>query len=812
MIGKNLSHYRILERLGGGGMGVVYRAEDLKLGRNVVLKFLTEELSQDPEAIERLQREARAASALNHPHICTIYDIDSGFPSDETANDAANASGVPLRFIAMEMMEGKTLKHRIEGKPIPLEQMFELAIQVADALDAAHSRGIIHRDIKPANIFVTSRGQAKILDFGLAKQVFEGRKIQDSGSKSAMNTAAADGPLTVAGTTMGTIAYMSPEQARGEELDARSDIFSFGAVLYEMSTGRQAFSGNTSAVIFEALLNKQPVTITRLNPQLPAELDRIINKALEKDRELRYQGAAEMRADLKRLLRQIQSESHLTGVADAVTTERSKMRYANLLLILPILLVIGFLVYFYSTKNHGSSIHSLAVLPFVNSSGDPNTEYLSDGITETTINTLSRLPNLRVMARGAVFGFKGRDLDPRKAGRDLNVDAVVSGRVMEQGDTLIIRAELMNVKDGTQLWGEEYERKFSDILAVQKEIAQQISNNLRLKLGGAESSKLTKTTTTNTEAYRLFLQGRYYWNKRGEGSMKKSMECYEQAIRLDPKYASAYAGLAEAYATAPAWGVGSVREFDPKAIEAAKKALALDDTLAAAHSALGWALTNYQFDYSAAEKEFQRGIELDSQYPPVHHWYAIMLRLQGRHEEELDQIKKAYDRDPLLIQVNNDYAVSLMLNGRKEEALARLKKSREMDPNMCGTPVYTAYVYRAMEKMNEAIAELESPVGQDWCSGGWGQSELAYTYGKIGKKLEAEKKLDELKKAVQTKYVPANYIAIAYLGMGDVDQAASWLEKGVNDGTLWLSDLETHIEELRSNPKFNTFMSRVNLK
>ena len=795
MVGQTVSHYRVLEKLGSGGMGDVYLGEDLVLGRKVALKFLAHWETADRASIERFFREARAASALNHPHICTIHDI-------------GDHDGRP--FLVLELLEGRTLKDEINDRPLPIDRLLELAIHVADALDAAHSAGIVHRDIKPANIFVTKRGEAKVLDFGLAKLGLDRRSLVGASNAS---TRLPEDEVTNPGTALGTVAYMSPEQARGEKLDARSDLFSLGAVLYEMATGHRAFPGQMTAVVFDEILNRMPLAPTRLNPVVPPELEHIIIKALEKNRELRYDSAAEVRTDLKRLKRETESGRVAAAsqpVAVPASTPAASIRIPTLkqaLWISAIVVVaLAAATSFIFLTGRSKQIDSMAVLPFFNASGNPDTDYLTDGISETLINSLSQLPGVRVSARSLAFRYKGKDVDPLKAGRDLNVRAVITGRVTTRGNLLIIQADLMDVANGSQLWGGQYNRPIADILAVQDDIASEIFNKLSLRFTGEEKKRATKRYTDDAEAYQLYLKGRFYWNQGTIAGFKKAIEYLQQAIAKDPKYALAHAGLADSYLFLGSFWVEAISE----AKAAALRAIELDPTLAEAHVALGHIKLWLDWDWPAAELEFKQGITLNPSSALAHDRYAMYLAAMGRPNDAITEVKRAQDLDSLSPIINTDLGWCLLYAGRSSEAAEQFRSTLELDPNYVSARWGLGASDTQQHLYKDAIAELKRAVTLSESSPIL-VGHLGFAYGLSGTGAEATKTLSELKRLAEREYVPSSAVALVHVGLGNKTQALEWLDRAYqeHDFSLVFLGVAPWFESLRGEARFQQLLRRI---
>ncbi|HKS26079.1 MAG TPA: protein kinase [Thermoanaerobaculia bacterium] len=800
---ETLSHYRVLRLIGAGGMGEVYLAEDVTLSRKAALKLLPARFTQDEERVKRFKREARAASALNHPNIITIYEI-------------GEADGV--HFMAQEFIEGQNLRERVARGTMSIGEVIDVAIGVAGALAAAHDAGIIHRDIKPENVMVRPDGYVKVLDFGLAKLVAEA-SLKDS----------------TTGGVMGTLLYISPEQARGQQPDARSDLYSLGAVMYEMLTGRPPVTGDNFLEMAMSIATRRPDPPSSIVPGIPPELDRIVLKALEKDPSSRYPSARQFLADLRTLRRELDFEDNLhthtstPGIGDQLTvpmqflhssssnrflrmkdvmlSSKAAVIAATVVLAAAIALAIA-----WRTNVFGKDrIDSIAVLPFANASGNPSSEYLSDGLAESILDSLSQLPQTQVIARSTAFRFKGKN-DPVSVGRELHVRGVVSGELMQRGDRVQVHAVLTDVKKGTQVWGQRYDRKLADVLDLQRDLAAEISSQLRSQLTGDERARLSKHAADNSEAFQLYLKGRYFSTKYNDEELnRRGIEYYNKAIEADPTYAQAWAGVSEAYYNLSNLHMAP-KEAMPKAREAAKQALTLDDSLAAAHTALAMVLAWYDWDFKGGDREFRRAVALNANEADAHNAYGDFLTARGDFSRAIAEKRRAEMLDPLSTTTSYQVARTLVFAGRLDEATEQLKRTTELDDHF----PYTYYL-QAMIAQRKGRDDLALQLLQHGMQLG-GRSQLfvgaeGYTNARLGRRAEALRDVEELQARASGAYTVPLFLARIYAALGEKDKALELLQKVYDDrseSVVWLK-VDPTFDTLRNDPRFQALMKKAGL-
>jgi serine/threonine-protein kinase len=843
--GTKFDRYEIISPLGAGGMGEVFLARDMRLERKVALKLLLDERTKDDQRLLRFEQEARAASALNHPNIITIYEIgDHG----------------STHFIATEFIEGLTLRKILADGKMPVIAALDVAIQVASALSAAHEAGIIHRDIKPENVMLRRDGIVKVLDFGLAKLVEtgvgsgewgvgSGKSGAESGGSGVENTAISPLPTphspfpastlhTDPGTVMGTATYMAPEQARGWRVDARADIFSLGVVLYEMVAGRAPFDGPTPIDVMTQVLDRDPRPLTSFSYGAPFELQRIVSKAMRKDREERYQTVKDLMLDLKSLKRELEATTTLSYATNAETSSGSRIVVASssasqsepivvraissaeyivgeikrhkrgfLLTLVALSLAVFATLTFFVNRDH--SIESIAVLPFVTQNDDPNVESevaeLGDAITESIINNLSQLPSLNVRPRGAVLRYKGREVDPQEAAKALDVHAVLTGRIIRRGDDLQIVIALVDARDNRNLWGQQYNRKISDLLLVQLEIAANVSDKLRLKLSGEEKRRL--------EAQQLYMKGRNAWSKRTADNIQEGAKFFEKAIELDPNYAAAYAGLADCYSMLVNYSVLPGNEAFPKAKDAAEKALALDENLAEAHAARAFIYFLWEWNWAEARREYERAIQLNPNYSSARQWYASLLAVIGQTDEALEEAKQARKLDSFSPIIASHPAWINYLSRNAEGAIREARQALKLDPNFFPARRYLSLGYDLQGKYNDALTELQKAVSSATKST-LVRSELGYAYAKAGRREDALRVMDELQRSPGERRVSPFHFALIYIGLGENDRAIELLEKAYDERVerlVWLR-ADPRFDPLRLNPRFNELLRAMGLR
>jgi serine/threonine protein kinase/Flp pilus assembly protein TadD len=741
MIGKTISHYKILAKLGGGGMGIVYKAEDTKLNRPVALKFLPLSVSADQKAKKRFLLEAQAASALDHPNICTIHEI------------AETVDG--QMYIVMACYEGETLKNKIKSGPLNLKESIDISSQIAGGLSAAHNHNIIHRDIKSANIFVTNEGLVKILDFGLAKL---------SGQVD----------FTKTGTTVGTIAYLSPEQAKGEEVDHRTDIWSLGIVMHEMLTGQLPFKGDYEQSVMYSIINEKPEPLKSILPEIPNEIESIINKALAKNREERFQQIDKIANELQELKKKMGSDK------------------------------------FKSKDIEKEQIPSIAVLPFIDMSPQKDQEYFCEGMAEELINALTKMSGLHVVSRTSSFQFKEKGYNIQEIGKKLNVKSVLEGAVRKAGSRIRITAQLVNTEDGYHLWSEKFDRDMEDIFVIQDEISLKIVENLKVKLFGSEKTKLLKRHTVDQEAFQLYLKGRYFWKRRHQVGYENAIQFFQQAIDKDPLYALPYIGMADCYNFLGCYGFLPPTKAYPIAKAAIKKALEIDDILGEAHTSLGWIKMFFDWDWQAAEREFKHAISLNPNYPWAHTWYGLCNMMTGQFDKAIKETKRAQELNPLETMVNAMVGLANYVARKYDIAIDQYCETLKMDPNNPLVYLFQGVTYLAKLMWEEATLAFEKLVNLSGRSP-FALGFLGMAHAMSGQKEDARKILDQLNRLSKERYVSSLHIALIYIGLDQRDKVFEQLQKAYRERESFLALLKTwpQYDSLRSDPRFDELIKKI---
>lgn len=821
--GTKLGRYEIRSQIGAGGMGEVYLAQDTELNRKVALKVLPSDVALSRDRMERFNREAKAAAALNHPNIAHVYEIGQ---SDQTT------------FIAMEYVDGQTLRDLIQNKQTELPKLLRYLQHAAAGLAKAHATGIVHRDLKPDNIMVTHDGHTKVLDFGLAKLV----EPQSGSTSSNSNVATAIlQQQSAPGLILGTVGYMSPEQAQGKisEIDQRSDIFSFGCILFEAITRSKAFAGRDTVDTLNKIIREPPPSIADLNPNAPAELQRIVRRCLAKDPDDRFQTIKELAIELKDVRRELaggagfdttvppprsgvetpsavsSTSSQPSGTQSLISGVRQNKLASIIVVIVVIAVVTGLIIggwVYYHARNTEVAIESIAVLPFVNQSNDPNVDYLSDGVTESIMNSLAELPNLKVTPRSSAFRYKNKDFDPLKVGNDLGVRAVLTGRLLQKGDDLIVSAELTDVRDNKQIWGQRYQRKISDLLEVQNEIAKAISANLRPTLSGADQNRLQRRNTNNPEAYQLYLKGQYFWQKFTPADHKKAADYFNQAVAVDPNFALAYVGLSETYGASATNGWISPREGYSKSLATARRALELDDSLSEAHATYGAILMFYNLDLAGGEREFKRAVELNPKDEFGYELYSYLLLAMGRLDEGLRMAQRGLEVAPFSPVLTDDVASAYYLAHRYDEAIGQYQRSLELDPNHFSAVFGLALVFEAKGMHDEAIRQMEKAISAAGRTPG-ALAMLGRIYASSGRKAEAQKLLAEINGMSQQTYVSPYDLAILYVGLGEKDKAVEQLTRAYEDRAGWIIYLKVEplFDPIRDDSRVKDLLVRMKL-